>query len=270
VAVGTGTDIWVKQLPDGPFDRLTFDTDIQSYPAWSSDGQYLTYSQGGVTQLDYDVWRRRADGTGTPELLLTGGELSLFQSRWSPDGEWMVFRAGRMAESSGKRDIVGYRPGVDSEVSPLIATAEFAEQDPALSPDGRWLAYTSNRTGRNEVYVSPFPNVDSSRVAVSTNGGSSALWAHSGSELFFLDAGRNLVAAKVETASGFRVLGRETLFTLGPEYLVTEGADFYDVALDDQRFLMARSATESDGSSGGARFILVVNWFTELRERMGN
>ena len=88
--------------------------------------------------------------------------------------------------------------------------------------------------------------------------------------MFFLDADRTIVAAKVEPASGFLLLGRETLFTLWPEYLVGEGADFYDVALDDQRFLMARSATKSDGSSGGARFILVVNWFTELRERMGN
>ena len=197
------------------------------------------------------------------------GELSLFQGRSSPNGEWMVVRAGFMSDTEGERDIVGYRPGVDSEVILLIATPEFAEQDPAFSPDGLWLAYTSDRTGRNEVYVSPFPNVESSRVAVSTNGGSSALWAHSGSELFFLDAGRNLVTAKVETASGFRVLDRETLFTLGPEYLVSEGSDFYDVAPDDQRFLMARLATESDGSSGGARFILVLNWFTELRERMG-
>ena len=221
---------------------------------------------------NYDVWRRRADGTGAPELLLDD-ERSLHQGGRSPDGEWMVFRTGGAARSpvrTGEADIVGFRPAVDSAVMPLVATPEFAEQDPALSPDGRWLAYTSDETGRNEVYVRPFPSVDSTRVRVSTDGGYSPLWAHSGGELFFVDAGRrSLIAAEMETDQGFRVLQRETLFVLDTGVLGDPGARFYEIAPDDQRFLMIRlTLTIPTGEIG--RFILVENWFEELRERVGN
>ena len=166
-SVEGNADVWIKQLPDGPLERLTFEDDVETYPGWTPDGQYVTYVGGEVGS--YDAWWRRADGTGAPELLLDD-ERSLNQVRWSPDDEWMVFRAGALAGPSGARDIVGFRPGVDSVAIPLIATTQFSEQDPALSPDGRWLAYTSDVTGRNEVYVSPFPDVDSGRVPVSTNG----------------------------------------------------------------------------------------------------
>ena len=261
-------DIWIKQLPDGPFERLTFDNEAETDPAWSADGQFVTYVKN--ESGNYDAWQRRADGTGAPELLLDD-ERTLHQGRWSPDGEWMVFRTGGAARAArtGEADIVGFRPGVDSAVTPLVATPEFAEQDPALSPDGRWLAYTSDETGRNEVYVKAFPNVDSTRVRVSTDGGYSPLWAHSGSELFFVDAGRrSLIAAEVETAQGFRVLQRETLFVLETGVLVDPGVSIFEIAPDDQRFLMIRlTLTVPTGESG--RFILVENWFEELRERVG-
>ena len=259
------TDIWIKQLPDGPLERLTFDDDVETNPGWTSDGQFVTYVGGQVGA--YDAWRRRADGRGEAELLLDD-ERSLSQLRWSSDGEWMVFRAGAMEGPSGEHDIVGFRPGIDSVAIPLIATAQFSELDPALSPDGRWLAYTSDVTGRYEVYVSPFPNVDSTRVSVSTNGGLGPLWAHSGRELFFVDANQRLVAAEIETTSGFTVLRSETLFAL-TEYFVVRGADFYDIAPDDQRFLMLRLSGGLGGSQD-TRFILVTNWFEELRERMGS
>jgi Tol biopolymer transport system component len=265
-------DIWIKQLPDGPLERLTFDDVAETDPFWSTDGQFVTYvKDGSGNSGNYDVWRRRVDGTGAPELLLDD-ERSLHQVRWSPDGEWMVFRTGGAARlaRTGESDIVGFRPGVDSAVTPLVASSDFAEQDPALSPDGRWLAYTSDRTGRTEVYVSPFPNVDSSRVTVSTNGGFGPLWAHNGSELFFVDTDRSLVAAEVETASGFLVLERETLFEIGPDFLVVERSDFYDIGPDDERFLMVRLAGLSGDSGDDSRFILVENWFEELRQRMGN
>ncbi len=96
------------------------------------------------------------------------------------------------------------------------------------------------------------------------------MWAHSGSELFFVDAEGGFVAAEVEADSVFRVLRSETLFILGSELIVAEGLDLHDIGPDDERFLMVRVALASGESSGDTRFILVVNWFEELLERMGN
>jgi len=259
-------DIWIKHLPDGPIERLTFDGQVETSPFWSPDGEFVAYSRPGSTGRD--IWQRRADGTGSPQPVLDD-ERSLYQGRWSPDGQWLVFRTVAGAAPSPGNDILGFRPGVDSTAVPLVATAEFSEQSPVLSPNGRWLAYTSDRTGRTEVYVSPFPDVESTRVSVSRAGGSNPLWAHSGSELFFVDAEGGLVAAEVEAESVFRVLRSETLFTVEREYFVDEGSDSYDIGHDDEKFLMLRLPGASGESRGEDRFVLVQNWFTELRERMG-
>jgi hypothetical protein len=98
------------------------------------------------------------------------------------------------------------------------------------------------------------------------------LWAHSGSELFFRDAEGGLVAAEVDADSAFRVLGSETLFST-EGYFISGGLDTYDIGPDDERFLMLRVSGlggDTDDDSGGSRFVLVENWFTELRERLGN
>ena len=263
-------DIWIKQLPDGPLERLTYDDVTETDPFWSADGQFVTYVKN--EDGNYDVWRRRADGAGTPELMLDDRR-SLHQGTSSPDGEWMVFRTGGASGSvrTGESDIVGFRPGVDIEVVPLVATTNFAEHDPAISPDGRWLAYTSNETGRNEVYVRPFPDVDSNRAQVSRDGGFGPLWANGGDELFYVGAGEgSLIAARVETASSFRVLERETLFPLETAAIVGPGARLHDISPDDQRFLMIRLALGAGGAAGETRFILVENWFEEMRGRVGN
>ena len=243
-------DIWIKHLPNGPFERLTSDDEREVRPAWSPDGQFVSYSKE-PSGASADLWQSRPDGTGGPELLVDHDEeRSVYQAQWSPDGEWLVFRTGASAvQGLGLRDIRAFHLGVDSAAIPLIATAAFGEFDPALSPDGRWLAYSSNQTGRNEVYVSPFPNVDASRLTVSTSGGQSPLWAHSGSELFFVDADGRLVAAEVETAPEFRVLERETLFSFTSEYVSHDGTHFYDITPDDQRFLLGRLVRQD--TSGG-------------------
>ena len=262
--VGGNADIWTKQLPDGPFERLTFESEQEMSPGWSTDGQYVVYSRGpGATVLS--PWQSRADGTGVPERLLDGPRRTLLQGRWSANGEWMVFRQ--------QSDIVGFRPGADSTTVPLVAT-QFQERGPALSPDGRWLAYSSNESGREEVYVRPFPDVESDRDQVSTNGGSNPRWATSGNEVFFVDADRRMNAAQVETASEFRVLERQVLFTLGTDYLgygglADGGDDFYDVEPGGQRFLMGR-AVGAVNEENRSRLILVQNFFEELRQRVPN
>ena len=265
-------DIWIKQLPDGPLEQLTTDDRVDTSPFWSPDGEFVAYIRfDGSGNLN--IWQRRADGTGSPQPVLDD-ERSLYQGRWSPNGEWMVFRtATGRGTSSPEHDILGFRPGVDSVAIPLVASPEFSELSPALSPNGRWLAYTSDSTGQREVYVVPFPDVDSTDpVSVSLDReGQNPLWAHSGRELFFVDAQRGLVVAEVEVDSVFGVLSYETLFTLGPNLIVLEGVDSHDIGPDDERFLMLRLSSGFGGDSGaGTRFTLLQNWFTELLERVGN
>jgi len=251
-------DIWIKELSGGPFERLTFDEALQAYPVWAPDDRMVSYVSGQL--LGFDVWQRRADGTGSPELV-HDDERSLLQPRWSSNGEWMVFRT---TEGAVGRDIVGLRPGVDTAVVSLVVSDEFTEWGPALSPDGRWLAYSSDQTGREEVYVRPFPDVGSSLHQVSVGGGSNPCWAHGGGEIFYLEEDGRFISASLQTEPAFRVLTRETLFTLGPEYLLGDGgADYYEVAPDDQRFLMGRRAGESLAGPGG--FVVVQNFFEELR-----
>ena len=226
------TDAWIKHLPDGPIERITLEEKEIAQPSWTVDGEHVVYTMGETRIGPYSAWQSRADGTGTPQLLLADAR-SLHQPQWAPDGEWLVFRTG-VDILNVDHDIVGFRPDSDGAAVDLIATPGVAEEDPALSPDGRWLAYTSNRSGRSEVYVQPFPDVDSGRWQISVDGGRAPRWAPGGSELYYVDAAYDMVAAEVDTTSEFRVVRRESLFTLGPEfqdrrYLTT----YYDVSSED-------------------------------------
>ena len=164
------------------------------------------------------------------------------------------------------RAILAFRPGVDSAAVPLsLAAPEFVVQAPALSADGRWLAYQSNEGGEAEVFIRPFPDVNSTKVRVSTEGGQAPVWAKSGSELFFIQPDtRALISAQIDPASG-QVLDRQTLFTIPGGYYVDEAT--YEPHSDGERFLMARF-DDGDTPDPGT-FVIVLNWFTELRERMG-
>ncbi len=266
VALRIGTqgnnDIWIKQLPEGPLERLTLTQGQEAVPWWTPDGQTVMYFEPHTR-----VWSKRVDGTGDAELVLDAGQ-SFAQGLWSPDGDWLVLRtSGAVAQrATGDRDVWALRPSVDSLPFPLVAT-EWAEQGPALSPDGRWLAYSSEETGRHEVFVLSFPEVDSPRVRISTDGGRRPVWAHSGRELFFLDPNNALVAVQIETTPGFRVVEQQTLFTVPPEYYDDEGTDFYDVSLDDQRFLMGRGLGLTAESQN---LIMVTNFFEELKRLVPN
>ena len=156
------------------------------------------------------------------------------------------------------------RPGVDSVAVPVEVT-EFQERSVSLSRDGRWLAYVSNNTGRNEVYVRPFPDWGSGLVQVSNDGGDDPVWAHNGRELFYRNGANELVAVQVSADPTFVAGQQEVLFPMDG-YLIGSGHAMYDVSLDDRRFVMLRT----DVDAGDTQLILVENWFEELRQRMGN
>ena len=153
------------------------------------------------------------------------------------------------------------RPGVDSAPRLLVGSV-YDETAPVLSPDGRWLAYVSNESGRGEVYVRPFPETGAARWTVSVEGGSEPRWSHSGRELFYRTPRGQLLAVQVAPGATFTVLATRPLFDAST-YAVEGNHVAYDVSPDDARFIMIR---QEAGKSGGV--VLVLNWQTELRAKL--
>ena len=257
---GNRSDIWVKQLDTGPSLKLTLDANDNGYPAWTSDGGSVTYfSNAGRagTGNETDLWTKRADGSAQPVLQLHW-KLAQSESLWSSDGKWLIVRTNTGAAGVG--DIFAIRPGVDS--APIaIATTPFVELSPTLSPDGRWLAYSSNESGREEVFVVPFPNAGSAKWPISTRGGTEPLWSHSGKELFYRDGAGNMVVAQVTINPSFS-LGFSKMLFPATRYSSFSAHRQYDVSRDDSRFVMIRPIS----STGDDRFVVVDNWFEELRK----
>jgi len=260
-------DIWIKDLPDGVESRLTRSPAVELMPHWAPDGLSLTF------RSDRDgrghLWSRKSDGTGVAEVLFDAD--AVVMGFWSPGGDWLVLRRAGAQGNVGARDILAFRPGVDSAAIPLVADGTDQEEGPALSPDGRWLAYTSTETGRPEVFVRPFPDVDSGKYPVSRDGGIRPLWAPGGDELFFFQRGEGgqlgggpgaMMVARVRTEPTFEVLAIDTLYTLPEGYVSSTNGDFYDVTPDGQRFLMGRVVESARTVS---RYILVQNFLEELR-----
>jgi serine/threonine-protein kinase len=257
----SGDDIWIKHLPDGPVTRLTFRPGENRHPRWSRDGNSLVYVSGGWEGST--VFSSRADGVGEPEPVLSRDGYVCCVTV-SPASDWLLIRS---SSESGSRDLMARRPGEDTVDRPLLME-EFDETAAAISPDGRWLAYQANESGRWEVFVRPFPNVNDGQWQVSSGGGATPVWAHSGRELFYVTPTNEMVAVAVEFGSTFTVGRSQVLFKLGPEYVTNDlgTVTAYDIAPDDQHFLMIRTAGDR---SAQPHLVMVDNWFQELREKLG-
>jgi serine/threonine-protein kinase len=248
--------IWIKWLDRGPSIKLAGDGRENFGPAWSPNGKSVTFSAREVNGSVH-LWTQRADGgAGVVQLRL---KENVRNAQWSRDGKWLVFQTS--AGGPGAGDIQAIRPGIDSAPTPLVATA-FTETSPALSFDGRWLAYCSNESGKNEIYVVPFPNTRAGKWAISTGGGTEPVWSHRGTELFYRDASGNLVAVEVNTNPTFS-FGRATVLFPAAGYTSRPFTPQYAVAPDDRRFLMVRPV----GTGSSDNIIVVDNWFEELKAK---
>jgi serine/threonine-protein kinase len=211
---------------------------------------------GGV----YNLWWQAADGTGGAERLTTN-PTTQWPTSISPDGHDVVFFENTTVRRFDLLRVV--LPG--TQVSPLLQTP-FAETNGTISLDGRWLAYQSNSSGRNEIYVRPFPNVTSGQWVVSKSGGKMPAW--SANELFFFDADGALTRVPFEARSSAWHAGVATKL-FDARYFTGETSTIsrtYDVSPDGQRFLMIKpSRTES--SSAPAGLIVVQHWDKELIAR---
>jgi eukaryotic-like serine/threonine-protein kinase len=258
---GATADIWIKQLDAGPLTRLTF-AGNNNVPEWTADGRTVMYIAGlGSSNGGGDVHARRADGTGAEETLVDVQRQIVDVVR-TPDTARLILRV----TLPPSRDIMLWHRG-DTALTPLLAES-YQEIEPALSPDGRWLAYNSDESGRTEIYVRPFPTVTGGRWQVSRNGGTEPLWSHSGRELFYRDAQGGLVAVSVRPGPSFDVGEQRTLFSAS-NYLIAQGRRMYDITPDDRRFVFLRSVGEAQSAAGPVNLVQVDNWFEELRGGRG-
>ncbi|MGI8618387.1 MAG: hypothetical protein ACR2L6_04765, partial [Gemmatimonadaceae bacterium] len=253
---GVRSDIWIKQLDRGPALKLTVDGVTNAYPSWRPDGRAVTFfSDRG--QKTRELWTQRADGSARAELQLRDRE-DLYESLWSPNGEWLVVRAGGAAGGAFGSDIIGVRPGVDSAQVPLVNSPRL-DVAPTISPDGRWMAYESSESGQLEIYVVPFPNTRDAKWPVSVNGGYEPLWSRNGRELFYRDD-INMISVAVKTSPSFELGAATTLFPAG-QFNFNSGHRAYDVSPDGLRFLMTRLI----GTRQTGNVVVVENWFAELK-----
>ena len=248
------TDVWIKQLERGPLNRLTFGGTNNDAPSWSADGRTVTYLS--VRDGKRTLWRRRADGVGAEELVADVGR-DFVEARSSRDGAWLV----ASVEGPPSRDIFAMKVGTDSALRPLL-TESWAEWSPALSPDGKWLAYVSNESGQPQVFVRPFPAVQDGRWQVSTEGALNPVWSADGRELFYrTEAGQAVNSA--DMSRGPASLTRRALFRSTPEgrFEINITDQMFSPSRDGKRFLMVRQGT---GDTSGD-LVIVQNFITELR-----
>jgi len=252
-------DIWIKDLDRGPLTRLTFDNTVKYRPVWMRDGQTLSYiTEDGQSSA---ILRRRADGGGGVDTVVTSLN-TIAEGAWSSDDAWLAYRI-----TMPSRDIYAMRPGIDSTGVPVVASARFDERAPSLSPDGKWLAYQSDESGRDEIYVRAFPDSSAGRRQVSVAGGGEPLWAHSGRELFYRSLAGQMVAIPITTTPTL-IIGPERVLFADSTYLEAPSYRGYDVSRDDQSFIMLHVLPETVTAPTG-QLVFVDNWFTELREKMG-
>jgi serine/threonine-protein kinase len=251
------SDIWVKQLPDGPFSRITFGDTASVRPAWAPDNREVFYISDRAGSGVGPIYAHRADGTGSARPLLSSA-LDFGQVAPSRDGRWMVVRTS--ASTSGSGDILGFRTG-DTTLVQLV-NSPATELFPALSPDGRWLAYASNESGTTEVYVRPFPATATAKWQVSTAGGSDPVWARSGRELLYINGKSEMVSAEIPPGGTFSVGRQRVLFSVAQ--LFRPGPiPAYGPSPDDRRFIMVREGDAAQQSE----LVLAENWLQELTAR---
>jgi len=249
-------DIWIWDFERGTLTRLTFDPGEDEFPAWSPDGERIVFSSSrdGGTAGNTNLFWKAADGTGSVELLVSH-EGQIFPTSFLSDATGVLTYGS--GPTGGADDIGVFLFGEDAAT--FLLNDEFGEATPEISPDGNWLAYTSDESGQEEIYVRPFPDIDAGRWQVSTNGGAYPLWARDGQELFYRD-GNAVMAVSIETDSSFTAGNPEIVFE--GEYAEVQGGRAYDVSPDGERFLMLKPV---DDVAAMRRVIIVENWFEELR-----
>jgi eukaryotic-like serine/threonine-protein kinase len=249
------SQVWLYDLSRETLTRLTFGGNYNIQPVWTPDGKRIAFQSNKEGPLN--LFWQMADGSGGLERLTTGEYLQAPHS-WSPDGQLLAFI--EVNPTTGI-DIWVLRIG-DRKAQPFLRTP-FNEGGPRFSPDGRWLAYVSDESGRNEIYVQPYPG-PGGKWQISTEGGTETVWNRNGRELFYR-SGDKMMAVDIATQPSFTV-GKPRMLFKGQYVPTATTPPNYDVSPDGQRFLMLKPAVQEQAAP--TQINVVLNWFEELKRRV--
>jgi len=238
--------IWVHEIERGATSRFSFDPSWNWSPIWSPDGSRIAFAAAPDGKAG--IFQKPTSGATEQEPLFTGDLLG-FPNDWSSNGEWLMWSRSAPGTDS---DIWGLRLSADRKPVPILQTP-FFEGEPRLSPNGRWLAYTSNESGRREVYVRSFPAGDTKRL-VSTSGGRQSAWRGDGRELFYRTDAGAIMAVGVKTDAGFEASSPQELFRARIQQGFPGRYD-YAPTRDGQRFLVNILPGEATSMA-----TVVLNW----------
>ncbi len=247
-----GGQIWLLEFAHGVATQLTFGHGGMN-PVWSPDGRYVAYGRPGD-----GIYRKLANGAGPEELLVRTPGLAVPKS-WSPDGRFIIY--AQINPGTGA-DLLAI-PAEPNAKPFVVAQSPATEDQGQFSPDGRWVAYTSNESGQSEIYVIPFPpSSNGGKWMVSRGGGVMARWARNSKELFYVAPDNTMMSVEVETGAAFHAGAPRPLFqTEMVDTGIRTGPISWDIAPDGKGFLII-------AANGGATSSVTVatNWWSEVRK----
>ncbi len=260
VAVGSSPDVWVWDLARGVSTRLSTAPDFDVSPVWSPGGDEVAFLS--LRAGNPDIYLRRADGGGEEQAVAVTSQ-GEWPSDWSRDGKYLLYD---QSDPETGRDLWYLERAEDgSGWQPQPFLQEPANQTaPKFSPNGRYVAYVADESGRPEVYVQPFP-AGGRKVTVSNSGGSQVRWSRDGKELFYVQ-GEKLMVVAVSTEGEFSAGSPTELFE-HPGLQTSINNPNYDVSLDGQRFVLAEPVGYDATEAPQATIRVVLNWFAEFKDR---
>jgi len=257
----SGFNIWVFDLARGIPTRLTFSSSTDGAPCWSPDGKTIAFVSDRGGQLH--LYQKAADGTGTT-LPLVEDSAEEDNPSFSSDGRYLIFE--RLAATPGSHQEIWALPLFgDRKAFPVVQSPQFDVAGPAISPDGKWLAYVSHQSGLEEIYIVPFGK-GTGKWEVTNSGGRGATrprWRHDGRELFFLSLDNKLMSAEIAEQGTSLVVGKVApLFQANPVFSSHLHWP-YDVSADGKKFVVATQIVQETSGS----LTLVTNWPALLKKR---
>jgi serine/threonine-protein kinase len=253
-------DVWVIDLARDTPTRLTFDPGADTSPFWAPDGRYIVFRS--TKEAAPNLYRHAANGTGNDERLTTS-QNSQMPLAYTPDGARLVYQ--EIMPATGQ-DLFAIASDGKGKPDPLMQTP-FSESNADLSPDGHWMVYQSNESGRNDVYVRPFPNTASGKSMVSTSGGIVPAWSRTGAEIFYIAPNGALMAAPIKTTPS--VSFGAPMKIVDPGFFASVPWRTYDVTRDGKKVLIIKNPQVDAASKlTPASMIVVLNWTEDLKARL--